>query len=76
MTLRSTLNREEQNTLVGGPTRFKKSFNQSELMCGYCGALYYVDDVTFDQAMSAMEEGVDNTFCCDDCEADYEDLTH
>jgi len=76
MRLRSTLNPEEQPTLVEGPTRYRKGPNQSELVCGFCGDTYYVDEVTFHQAMSAMEEGVDNPFCCDECEAEYEDASH
>ena len=76
MRLRSTLNPEEQSNLVEGPTEFKKGPNQSQLICGFCGGTYFVDDVTFEQAMSAMEGGVENPFCCDECEADYEDVSH
>ena len=74
--LRSTLNPEEQPNLVEGPTRYRKGPNQSELICGTCGGIYYVDEVTFHQAMSAMEEGSDNPFCCDECETEYEELSH
>ena len=76
MRLRSDLNPEEQNNPVEGPTRYKKGPNQAELICGVCSGIYYVDEVTFQQAMSAMEEGGDNPFCCDECEADYEDVSH
>jgi len=76
MRLRSTLNPEEQNNLVEGPTRYRKGPNQSELICGICGGAYFVDSPTFDQAMAAMEKGLENPFCCDDCEADYEDVSH
>jgi len=76
MRLRSTLNPEEQPNLVEGPTRFRKGPNQSELICGICGATYYVDEVTFHQAMAAMDEGADNPFCCDECEAEYEEVSH
>ncbi|HLA11027.1 MAG TPA: hypothetical protein VJ023_10585 [Pyrinomonadaceae bacterium] len=76
MRLRSTLNPEEQTNLVEGPTRFKKGPNQSELVCGVCHEIYYVDEVTFRQAMLAMEEGIDNPFCCDECEGEYEELSH
>ncbi len=76
MRLRSTLNPEEQSNVVEGPTRFRKGPNQAELLCAVCNQTYYVDEVTFQQAMSAMEEGMDNPFCCDDCEEEYEELSH
>ena len=76
MRLRSRLNPEEQSNLVEGPTKFRKGPNQSELVCGFCNETYYVDDVTFNHAISAMEEGLDNPFCCDECEAEYEELYH
>jgi hypothetical protein len=76
MKLRSTLNPEEQNNVVEGPTSLRKGPNQMELLCAFCNQTYYVDDVTFQQVMSAMEEGMDNPFCCDDCEEEYEELSH
>jgi hypothetical protein len=76
MRLRSTLNPEEQTNLLEGPTRYRKGPNQSELICGFCSEAYYVDDVTFRQAVSAMEQGLDNPFCCDECEEDYEEIAH
>jgi hypothetical protein len=76
MKLRSSLNPEEQPNLVEGPTRYRKGPNQSQIICGLCGEAYFVDEVVFHQAVSAMEEGIDNPFFCDDCEADYEELSH
>ena len=76
MILRSTLNPEEQANVVEGPTRYGKGSNQSELLCGFCNEASFVDDVTFRQAVSSMEEGLDNPFCCDECEEDYEEITH
>jgi hypothetical protein len=76
MRLRSTLNPEEQIDVIEGPTKYRQGQNQSELLCAFCNEAYYVDDVTFRQAESAMEEGLDNPFCCDECEEDYEELTH
>jgi hypothetical protein len=76
MRLRSELNAEEQSNVVEGPTRYRKGPNQSELVCSFCNETYYVDDVIFRQAMSAMEEGIDNPFCCDECETEYEELSH
>ena len=76
MRLRSRLNPEEQPNHVIGPTRFRKGANQSELVCRSCGDLYFVDDISFHAAMSAMEMGLENPFCCDECETEREELAH
>lgn len=76
MRLRSRLNPEEQRDLVEGPTRYKKGPNQFELVCEFCGDTYYVDEVIYRQALTAMEEGIDNPFCCDECESEYEGLSY
>ncbi len=76
MRLRSTQNPEEQTNFVEGPTRYRKGPNQSKLVCGSCNEIYYVDENTFNQAVTAMEEGLDNPFCCDECETEYEELSH
>lgn len=76
MRLRSTLNPEEQTNVIEGPTRYRKDPNQAMLTCSFCNEIYYVDDVIFRQAMAAMEEGIDNPFCCDDCEREYNELSH
>lgn len=76
MTLRSSLNPEEQSNRVVEPTRYRKGPNQSELICSSCGEMYYVDDVSFRQAMAAMEMGIDNPFCCEECEAEKEAFAH
>lgn len=75
-TLRSTLNPEEQPDLIEGPTKYKIGPNQWELVCTVCHESYYVDGLTLKQAVSAMEEGRDNPFCCDECEAEYEAMSH
>ena len=76
MTLRSSLNPEEQTNRVVEPTKYKKGPNRFELICGLCGGRYYVNEVVFRQAMSAMEMGIENPFSCDDCEAEKEDFAH
>jgi hypothetical protein len=76
MRLRSRQNPEEQTNVVEGPTRYRRGPNQSELVCGCCHEIYYVDDSTFNQAITAMKEGSDNPFCCDECEAEYEEMSH
>lgn len=76
MRLRSTLNPEEQTNVVEGPTRYSMGPNQSELLCGFCNEAFYVDDVTFNHAVWAMREGLDNPFCCDECEEANEEMAH
>ena len=76
MRLRSTLNPEEQPDLVVGATRHRMGPNQQELVCGFCNETYFVDHLTFQRAMAAMEQGIDNPFCCDECEQEYEELSH
>jgi hypothetical protein len=74
--LRSTLNPEEQSDFIDRPTRYKVGANQWKLACGFCNETYFVDDMTFHQAMSAMKEGIDNPFCCDECETEREETSH
>ena len=66
---------EQPNHLIG-PTRFRKGPNQSELACTSCGDLYFVDEISFNEAMSAMEMGLENPFTCHDCEAERDELAH
>ena len=76
MTLRSRLNPEEQRGQIERATTYRTGPNQHELECGFCGATYYVDEAIFDRVSSAIEQGFDNPFCCDDCESEYEELSH
>jgi len=70
MRLTSALNPEEQGKQVFGSTRFRTGLNQSELVCRACGDLYFVDDLSFHDAMAAMEMGLESSFYCDECEAE------
>lgn len=74
--LRSSINPEGQTDFTQGPTRQRIGPNQWELICAVCGGSYYVDELTLKHAVTAMEEGRDNPFCCDECEADYEAMSH
>jgi len=76
MKLRSSLNPEEQTNLVDGPTTYRKGPNTSQLVCGLCNEIYYVDDETFRHAITAIEEGFDEPFCCEECEAEFDELSH
>ena len=76
MRLRSALNPEQHLNLIEGPTRYRRGPNQLQILCGFCNEGYYVDDATFRQALRAMKEGLDNPFCCGQCEEDNEELAH
>ena len=76
MKLRSTLNPEEQPNIVEAPTKYTKGPNQFKLRCALCNTIYYLDETTFHQALSAMAAGLDNPFSCDECEAEQEELSH
>lgn len=76
MRLRSRLNPEEQRNVVEGPTKYTKGPNQFTLPCAFCNTIYYLDETTFRQALSTMAAGLDNPFCCLECEAEQEELSH
>jgi hypothetical protein len=76
MRLRSRIDPEEQSNLVVGPTTYRKGPNQFESICEFCGGTFYVDEVTFRQALTAMEEGSENPFCCGECENDFDEVSH
>ncbi len=75
MGLRSRIDPEERN-LVEGPTTYRKGPNKFDLICEICGGTFYVDEVAFRQALTAMEEGNENPFRCHECESEYEDISH
>lgn len=73
--LRETL--DDLESAVDAPTRFKTERNACELRCGGCGELFFVDQNTFDNALSALAfDATDNPFYCDDCEAEYAEEAH
>jgi hypothetical protein len=74
--LRSRLNPEDQRDVVEEPTLCRVGPNQFELTYGICAGTFFVDENTFRQAVSAVEEGRDNPFCCDECEEEYESQSH
>lgn len=66
--LRSRLNTEERTAaLFMKPTTYRTGLNRYRLLCNMCGEIYYVDEDTFQMAMVAVQKGLDNPFCCDDC---------
>ncbi len=41
--------------------------NQFDVYCDMCGEAFYVDEITFEKVSTALREGYDNPFVCDDC---------
>lgn len=74
--MRSELNPEEQPGLVDGPTTFPKGPNRFALKCAECGGSYFVDEVIYRQAVKAVAEGQENSFTCEDCQTEYDELDH
>lgn len=73
--LRSRLNPDDQRDVIDQPTLYRIGPNQFELTCGICGGTPFVDESTFRHAASVVDEGRDNPFCCEQCEAEYESLS-
>jgi hypothetical protein len=76
MKLRSRLNPEEQRNMVEGPTKYAKGPNEFKLRCAFCNTIYYLDETTYRHALSAMVAGLDNSFCCVECEEEADELAH
>lgn len=76
MRLRSRLNPEEQRNVAEGPTQYIKGPNKFKLRCAFCNTIYYLDETTFQQALSTMAAGIDNPFCCEACQEEQEELSH
>ena len=74
-TLRSRIDPEERSVFVG-PTSFRTQENEFEIRCGMCGKINYVDGETFERINSAIQAGLDNPFCCEVCEEEYDDLSY
>ena len=74
--LRSSLNPEEQTNVTEGPTPYQCGPNQFRLNCEVCSGTFYVDEETFRLASTAILEGLDNPFCCEDCQEELDELAH
>lgn len=74
--LRSALSSEEEHVVPVGPTMFRTAENQHDVRCGMCGEIYFVDSETHEGVNTAVQEGLDNPFLCDDCEQEYDELAH
>lgn len=66
--LRSSLNTGERVAhLFMKPTTYRTGLNRYRLLCNTCAEIYFVDEETFYMATMAVERGLDNPFCCEDC---------
>jgi hypothetical protein len=66
--LRETLNPEEQQGALGGPTRTKTPQNEHPIHCGLCHEVYYVDQSIYSEFMYAVEyDTSNNPFICEEC---------
>jgi hypothetical protein len=72
--LRTKLNAEEQLGLVTGPTDYMTGQNRYMLNCGGCGRHLFVDEEIFTRINTVIQAGLDNPFCCVDCEEEYDEL--
>jgi hypothetical protein len=67
--LRETLNPEEEEFSILGPTRYKTTWNRCALPCAECGAVYYVDENTRRNAMASFEaDHSEIAFICAECQ--------
>lgn len=67
--LRETLNPEEEEFSILGPTRHKTTWNRYALPCAECGAVYYVDETTRRKATASLEgDRSEITFTCRECQ--------
>ncbi len=60
----------------GKPTSVKTAENRNEVLCGTCGEKFFVDDSQAAHFAEAMETTNENTFLCEGCQAEYEELSH
>ena len=67
---------EEAQSIFAEPTPHKTAENQREVRCGMCSEGFYVDEVTFNNVSRAIQEGLDNPFLCDACEAECDELAY
>lgn len=62
----------ELDTSIGAATRFKTNRNNFAILCSGCNQLFYVDEHTYNRAMSDLAfDPADSPFYCNDCEAEY-----
>src|SRR5437763_9848762 len=48
--------------------------NRFNMYCSTCHAPFYVDKGFYESIVTAMEEGLDNPFVCDDCQQEVDEI--
>ena len=48
-------------------TDFITGQNKYEFSCGKCGKIFFADKPTFENINRAVEQGLDNSFLCENC---------
>jgi hypothetical protein len=72
--LRGTLNPEEEQFAIDGPTKYRTKKNRYGVHCCECGSLFYVDEYALRKALAAQEgDRSEIAFSCADCEVQYEE---
>lgn len=51
---------------------YRSGTNQHEIDCGTCGKVYYTNNVTHENILRTIEQGLDNPFVCDDCQQEID----
>lgn len=63
----------DRNEDVIGISDYRTDHNTHEILCSECFRPFFADQAAFESISRAIEEGIDNPFLCDDCEAIYDD---
>lgn len=58
------------------PTTYQTEQNKNELYCSLCGGMLYVDDLIFGDVSKVTQETAENSFLCEDCLNDYEEMAY
>ena len=54
-------------------TDFITEQNKYEFSCEKCGKIFFADKPTFENINRAVEQGLDNSFLCENCRRRYEE---
>ena len=57
-------------------TDFITEQNKYEFSCAKCGKIFYADKPTFENINRAVEQGLDNSFLCENCRQRYEEAAY
>lgn len=57
-------------------TDFITEQNKYEFSCRKCGKIFFADKPTFENINRAVEQGLDNSFLCENCHRKYEEAAY